>query len=95
MRNKRILVTFGLFSPIHWPPLAPHQSIDRLAYRALKDAGFRETIWQFVYRSQRGGLVLPIDKGRLELHARFYADGTIEAELEVGRRFIGHFLNPR
>lgn len=91
---KRRLVTFGIFSPRHWTFFRPDRRIDRRVYSALKRFGFRETIWQFVYRGQLGGLILPVNNGHHEIHVRFYPD-AIEAEFEVGRRFLDHFLQPR
>ncbi|OHB49712.1 MAG: hypothetical protein A2Y10_06020 [Planctomycetes bacterium GWF2_41_51] len=94
LKQKRPLVSLGIFSPRHWSSFKPNDKNQISIYKALRQAGFKETIWQFIYRGQIGGLVLPLNDGRAELHVRFYTN-TIEAELEVGRKFIGHFLQPR
>jgi hypothetical protein len=64
-------------------------------YRVLKNAGFEETYWQFVYPGQVGGLV-KIPRGTLiEFHVRFFEGGMIYAEMELGRSVLLHFLNRR
>lgn len=64
-------------------------------YQALKRAGFNETYWQFVYRGQIGGLVKNPRGTLLEFHVRFFEDGMIYAEIELGRSVLLHFLNRR
>ena len=94
VRPKRRRVSFGFLSPQHWPGCTPDTNINKLIYFGLRKAGFRETIWQIIYRGQIGALILPLNNGKLEIHVRFYVN-TIEAELEVGRHFPDHFLQPR
>jgi hypothetical protein len=89
-RKKRRLRNIGLFSPAHWLGLPPDGSQTAHLYYRLKQYGFTETVWQFVYKGQVGGLILQLDGGRKELHVRFY-DDLVEAELEVGRNFLEHF----
>ena len=93
-QQTRRLCTFGFLSPRHWPIFHHDRRIDHEVYDALKRAGFRETIWQYVYRGQLGGLILPLHDGQVEIHVRFYRD-TIEAEIEIGRHTLGHFVHPR
>lgn len=92
--HTRRLRTIGVFAVRHWPLLRPDKGLDQTIYCALKRAGFRETVWQFVYAGQLGGLVLPLEGGIREIHVRFYAD-IVEAELEVGRHFLAHFFRPQ
>lgn len=66
-----------------------------IIYAALMDLGFRETIWQFVYSGQIGGLVRTYGRGLIEVHIRFFEDDAIFAELEIGRTGLAHFLNRR
>jgi hypothetical protein len=61
-------------------------------YAALKRRGFHETYWQFVYPGQIGGLVKSPKNSAYEYHVRFFEDGAIYAELEVGRSMLLHFL---
>ncbi|OVE74681.1 hypothetical protein BVX95_01475 [archaeon D22] len=92
--QKRKLVNFGIFSIRHWPFFRPDKGVDKEIYNALIGAGFRGTVWQFIYKGQLAGVILPLFNGTQEVHIRFYKD-TIEAELEVGRHFLDHFLQPR
>lgn len=64
-------------------------------YRALKQAGYRETYWQFVYEGQIGGLIKNPNNNLIEFHVRFFEDGMIYAEMELGRSALLHFLTPR
>jgi hypothetical protein len=64
-------------------------------YSALLSNGFRETIWQYVYIGQAGGLVRSYGSSVLEIHVRFFEGGEIYAEVEVGRSGIGHFFHRR
>lgn len=63
-------------------------------YSAAKTAGFHETVWQYIFDGQIGGLVLPYRDGHYEFHVRFYAD-RIFAECEVNRGCIAHFFASR
>ena len=92
--NSRAIKSIGLFSPRHWFGLTPTSSIYSVVYYSLKRAGFRETVWQIIYSGQLAGIVLPLEKGTKEIHVRFYKD-VIEAELEVGRYYLQHFIKPR
>jgi hypothetical protein len=62
-------------------------------YEALKEAGFLETKWQFIFEGQIGGLVYPYNEGLNEVHIRFYHD-RIFAELEISRSSLLHFVYP-
>jgi len=64
-------------------------------YQALKEMGFKETYWQFVYPGQIGGLVKSPRSNLLELHVRFFQEGMMYAEIEMGRSALLHFLNRR
>jgi hypothetical protein len=70
----------------------------RSIYLKLRSLGYQETPWQFVFRGQLGGLVLPYpvsgDVSRNEIHIRFYQD-RIVAEYEIGRAYLSHFFGPR
>lgn len=74
---------------------SPHQSSMTAIYDALKQAGFAETFWQFVYPGQIGGLIKAPQNSLIELHVRFFEDGLIYCELELGRSVLLHFLNHR
>ncbi len=73
------------------PDFEPMNSI----YQALKEMGFKETYWQFVYPGQIGGLVKSPRSNLLELHVRFFQEGMMYAEIEMGRSALLHFLNRR
>ncbi|MDR3410744.1 MAG: hypothetical protein P4L87_07345 [Formivibrio sp.] len=64
-------------------------------YRALKNVGFRETYWQFVYPGQIGGLIKSPRNNLVEFHVRFFDNGMIYAEFELGRSALLHFLGHR
>jgi hypothetical protein len=64
-------------------------------YNTLRATGFRETYWQFVYPRQIGGLVKSPRGSLIEFHVRFFEDGMIYAEMELGRSVLLHFLNRR
>jgi hypothetical protein len=59
-------------------------------YGILKELGFRETMWQFVYVGQLAGLVLPFNGGKNEIHVRFYGN-RVFSEYEIGRAYLSHF----
>ena len=93
-QSSRPFRSVAFLCPGHWPGASPPPRVDKEILAALQALGFRETIWQFVYKGQLAGLVLTREAGTVEIHVRFY-EASIEAELEVGRHFIGHFLYPR
>lgn len=64
-------------------------------YKALQECGFKETLWQFVYPGQIGGLVRNPNHNFLELHVRFFDDEMIYGEIELGRSVLLHFVNRR
>lgn len=64
-------------------------------YEALRSSGYKETVWQFVYPGQIGGLIRNPNGGFIELHVRFFDDGTIYGEIELGRSFLLHFVERR
>jgi hypothetical protein len=64
-------------------------------YTALLTKGFRETVWQYVYRGQIGGLVRTYGKGLIEVHTRFFDNNTIYTEVEIGRTGLAHFAGKR
>jgi hypothetical protein len=73
------------------PDHAPMTAI----YEALKSAGFKETYWQFVYPGQIGGLVQNARGTLIEFHVRFFENGLIYAEMEIGRSASLHLINRR
>lgn len=91
--KKRRLTTFGLFAPRVCSGRDLTETPAREIYSHLKELGFKETRWQFVFENQLAGLVLPYNDGANEVHIRFYKD-RIFAEFEVGRASIAHFLGP-
>lgn len=67
----------------------------RAIYQSLKNIGFRETYWQFVYPGQIGGLIKCPRNKLVEFHVRFFEGGMIYAEFELGRSVLLHFLGHR
>lgn len=94
IRIRQRVVNIGVCSPRHWFGVPPSNHRHRRVYLALLRAGFTGTVWQFVYAGQEAGLIMPIAGNKHELHVRFYKD-RIDAELEVGRRYVGHFTSRR
>lgn len=69
-----------------------------LFFQELRAQGFRRTPWQLVFPGQTAGLIKPIPPqpdGINEYHTRFYDDGIIECELEIGRFESMHWAGPR
>ena len=64
-------------------------------YQTLKSIGFKETYWQFVYRGQLGGLIKNARGTLIEFHVRFFNDGSIYAEMEIGRSVSLHLIDRR
>jgi hypothetical protein len=64
-------------------------------YQTLKSMGFKETRWQFVYPGQIGGLIKNPRSTLLEFHVRFFSDGLIYAEIEIGRSGSLHLIDRR
>lgn len=98
MNSKRHFRTIALLAPsVRFGTRITNPRMGSL-YRKLRDLGFAETPWQYVFSGQVGGLVLSHTKanhlGRNEVHVRFYAD-RIFAEFEIGRAYISHFFGPR
>jgi hypothetical protein len=81
----------GLFLETNSSEYEPMTAI----YEALKNTGFKETYWQFVYPDQVGGLVKIRRHTLIEFHVRFFKGGMIYAEMEFGRSVFLHFLNKR
>lgn len=73
------------------PDYAPMITI----YQALKSVGFKETYWQFIYPDQIGGLIQNKRSTLIEIHVRFFANGLIYAEMEMGRSASLHLINRR
>ena len=93
-KKKKGIRNIGLFSVKHWFGMKPDGSERVWLYYHLTRIGFRETIWQIVYKGQDAGLIYSLNRGENEIHVRFYSS-HIEAELETGRDHIGHFFEPR
>lgn len=97
---KRRFQTLGIFASKHTDGALMVGTKFECIYNRLKDLGFKETRWQYVFSGQIGGLVLPINdpkalrSGADELHVRFYED-RIFAEYEIGRSYLSHFVGPR
>lgn len=87
----RRLISFGVLKP--WVCLRPAltSNYHRAIYRALLSIGYRETVWQYIFDGQIGGLVRP---GTDDIHIRFY-DDRLFAEIEISRAFVSHFYGPR
>ncbi len=56
---------------------------------ALLAEGFRDTVLQIYRKGQVFGLVKPLNE-TLEVHVRAYRDGSLDAEVEVSRKYIEH-----
>jgi hypothetical protein len=95
---KRQLRTFAIFSSDVRSGRWIEDVMMRRIYEKLLRYGFVETSWQFVFRGQIGGLIMPHSTGGKadfnEIHIRFYND-RIFAEYEIGRAYISHFFGPR
>jgi len=57
----------------------------------IKKEGFKRTRLQFKKKGQVFGLIKPIN-GVLEIHVRGYKDNTLDAELEISRKYIQHLF---
>jgi len=53
--------------------------------------GFRKTILQFRKEGQVFGVIKPINNF-FEIHIRGYKDNTLDAELEISRKYIQHLF---
>lgn len=60
---------------------------------ALLDAGFRWELWQKPERGQRFGMIRR--EGDMQLHVRYYEDGSLKAERELANDYVEHLLSPR
>lgn len=91
---KRKLYSFGIFSNqiVKGNKISNPYMIS--IYQKLKNIGFRETLWQYIFHGQIGGLVMPFNSGKNEIHVRFYKK-RIFAEYEIGRYYVSHFLGRR
>jgi hypothetical protein len=88
---RRRFRTIGLFSPLACLTPKLQNLYHRAIYAALLDAGFKRTIWQYVFDEQITGLV---KYGFNDIHIRFYPD-RLFAEIEISRAFISHFYGPK
>ncbi|RIB35388.1 MAG: hypothetical protein BXU00_01320 [Candidatus Nanoclepta minutus] len=57
----------------------------------INKEGFRKTRWQFRKKGQVFGLIKPINNF-LEIHVRGYKDNTLNAELEISRKYLQHLF---
>jgi len=57
----------------------------------INKEGFKRTILQFRKEGQVFGVVKPINNF-LEIHIRGYKDNTLDAELEISRKYIQHLF---
>ncbi len=70
----------------------------RVFFNELISNNFRRTPWQLVFPQQTAGLIKKFprnEEGVNEYHVRFYSDGVIDCEQEVGRFEKGHWSGPR
>lgn len=74
---------------------SPHFRPMTALYDSLKKLGFRETYWQYVYLGQVGGLVKTPQRSIIEIHVRFFDNGTMYTEIEFCRSALLHFINRR
>ena len=91
---KRKFRSIGLFRPYVYRGKCINDERANSIYKKLIQHGFKETVWQYVYDGQIGGVVMPYLDGQYEIHVRFYDDGRIFSELEYGRSNILHFIYP-
>lgn len=92
-KMKRKFKTLGIIHPSVCDGSLLSVGAQRRIVSVLKDCGFRETRWQFIYENQVYGLVLPYENGKNEVHIRFYSD-RVFTEYEIGRASFAHFLGP-
>jgi len=57
----------------------------------IKKEGFRKTRLQFKKKGQVFGVIKPVGN-ILEIHVRGYKDNTLDAELEISRKYIQHLF---
>lgn len=72
--------------------------LQRVFFHELLRIGFERTIWQLVFPGQTAGIIRKIEptpEGIDEHHVRFYDDGAIVCESEVGRFHRDHWSGPR
>lgn len=86
--------TVGFLDIRHLKRLPPDDPVQRELYEELLRLGFQHNVWQVVYPGQQMGVIIAQDKGRREVHVRFF-DTHVEAELEVARRYVAHFFRGR
>lgn len=70
----------------------------RIFFNELLLLNFKRTPWQLVFPQQTAGLIKKFprnEEGVNEYHVRFYSDGVIDCEQEVGRFERGHWSGPR
>lgn len=95
MDNCRKFQGLGLFRKKSCDgSLVRHNPFLVIIYNKLKELGFKETKWQYIYEGQIGALVKQHNNGGNEIHVRFYSD-RIFAEFEIGRAYFLHFIGPR
>lgn len=66
----------------------------KMVFKLLLNHGYQRTLFQLVFPGQTAGIIKKIGDGR-EYHVRFYSDGTIECEEEVGRFDTMHYAGKR
>ncbi len=72
--------------------------LQKIFFNELLLCGFKRTYWQIVFPGQIASLVKDVTddhNGINEYHTRFYDDGTIDCEIEVGRFNSNHWVGPR
>lgn len=100
----------GLYARTHpwalWRPRVvhgyfPHAELggyQKIFFDTLAKNGFRRTRWQLVLPGQTAGLIKktpPRPDGTNQYHVRFYANGTIDCEVEHGNFHAKHWSGTR
>ena len=85
---------------VYWGHFSDNQigSYQRVFFEVLRKNGFTRTPWQLVFPDQTAGLIKkiePKEDGINEYHVRFYGDGIIDCEAEIGRFNKLHWSGPR
>ncbi|MGA8498629.1 MAG: hypothetical protein WB764_24305 [Xanthobacteraceae bacterium] len=80
---------------LHHDTSVPENASITAIYEALKGSGFKETYWQFIYPGQIGGLIQNAGGTLIEIHVRFFKNGLIYAEMEIGRTASLHLIDRR
>jgi hypothetical protein len=61
---------------------------------ALEAEGFRWEFWQKPESGQVFGMIRREDE-HMQLHVRYFEDGTLQAEREIANDYVEHLISPR